>query len=515
MSDIPSPTFSLPTHSRIQSSVSSLPSSPTMRDSADTFGTGKRPLTEVKEEPHEKDDEDDEMATGFDTQDDTRGQDFTDDDYPPRLSHGDWSLDDPEAMRYIEYDLRDDSPDAEYSPNPIAKRQRADASPLSGLASRVGSRMPSFSRKWKSRKGSPNVSIPPPLSRDPSLSRASSSRAPSLVSATGEISKVHGHQLPPTPTRSARDESSDDPHAAYVDGHPEAASYRDDVHDQAKPSTPLLPPIMTQHPCRLQEVPYQSPLQSPSVADPESASGIRSPLPTAQVGGLPSPPLSTKPSIASFHHRQYGVPNVSSPEIKPIFIKAPPPDKWADTLGHANFTIHPEPYTIAQPDFAACRTLRADWDMARYNYAKHLMRVGENSGPTSKIYHLTQEKWAEMDAAWKKNVDTCVAQLQEQHPDLSMSPVLDGGGRELTKTPPLVQIPSLNGPKSEGKFPGLGDEGIVGPMEVIPTQVELREQQEREQLQAQAARRKRKFAGFIKDWLMGVRVLSSKGQEAH
>ena len=64
MSDVPSPTFSLRGHSRMQSSASSLPSSPNMRDSSDTWGTGKRPLTEVKEEPQEKDD-DSVMANGF------------------------------------------------------------------------------------------------------------------------------------------------------------------------------------------------------------------------------------------------------------------------------------------------------------------------------------------------------------------------------------------------------------------------------------------------------------------
>ena len=196
-------------------------------------------------------------------------------------------------------------------------------------------------------------------------------------------------------------------------------------------------------------------------------------------------------------------------------INAPPPDKWADALGHSNFTIQPEPYLPAQTDLIACKTLRADWDMARYNYTKHLMRVGENSGPTSKIYHLTQEKWAEIDAAWKKNVDDSVAQLQEHSPDASMSPVLQDGGRELTKTPPLVKIPSLNGPKSEGKFPKVGDEGIVGPMEVVPTRVEVREQQEKDYQQAHAAKKKRKFGGFIKDWLIGVGVIGNKGHEGN
>ena len=73
MSDIPSPTFSLRGPSRKQSSASSLPSSPNMRDSSDTWGTGKRPLTEVKEEPQEKD-EDLVMVNGFTQYEDIQGQ---------------------------------------------------------------------------------------------------------------------------------------------------------------------------------------------------------------------------------------------------------------------------------------------------------------------------------------------------------------------------------------------------------------------------------------------------------
>ena len=76
-------------------------------------------------------------------------------------------------------------------------------------------------------------------------------------------------------------------------------------------------------------------------------------------------------------------------------------------------------------------------------------------------------------------------------------------GRHLAKTPPLVKIPALNGPKSSGKFPIVGDEGIVGPMEVGPIRVEVREQQEKEK-ERERERRKRKLGSFIKDWLVGV-----------
>ena len=169
------------------------------------------------------------------------------------------------------------------------------------------------------------------------------------------------------------------------------------------------------------------------------------------------------------------------------------------------------------------------------------MRVEEHSGPTSQIYQLTQEKWTEIDAEWKANVNECVARLNSSlnsasaskstttntntntntsaatgasgsathphgHGHSSSSPVMGVGGieepvgRHLAKTPPLVKIPALNGPKSTGKFPIVGDEGIVGPMEVGPMRVEVREQQERESRE----KRKRKLGSYIKDWLVGV-----------
>lgn len=67
--ETPSPTtstFSLRGHSRFPSSASSLASSPIVRESMDGFGTQKRPLTDVKEEPHERE-EDFEMINNVDT----------------------------------------------------------------------------------------------------------------------------------------------------------------------------------------------------------------------------------------------------------------------------------------------------------------------------------------------------------------------------------------------------------------------------------------------------------------
>ena len=62
------PTFSLRGHGRFPSSTSSLASSPAMRESMDGFCSGKRPLTEVKEEPQERDD-DYEMVDSLDSPD--------------------------------------------------------------------------------------------------------------------------------------------------------------------------------------------------------------------------------------------------------------------------------------------------------------------------------------------------------------------------------------------------------------------------------------------------------------
>ncbi len=78
LSEYPSPTtptFSLRGHSRLPSSNSSAPSSPNMRESIDAFGSASRPLTDVKEEPHDKD-EDYQMINGIEEH---------------RISEGNWN----------------------------------------------------------------------------------------------------------------------------------------------------------------------------------------------------------------------------------------------------------------------------------------------------------------------------------------------------------------------------------------------------------------------------------------
>ncbi len=170
-----------------------------------------------------------------------------------------------------------------------------------------------------------------------------------------------------------------------------------------------------------------------------------------------------------------------------------PNDPWADILGHANYTIHPEPYKPSQPNMDTCKQLRAHWDIARHNYAKHLMRTGDNYGPTSKIYHLTEDKWAEIDTKWRGIMDACFARAKVNTHESKTS--LSKSQEAMSEPPPLIKMPSLNGPKSEGKFPKLGDEGIVGPMEVVAPPVPL-------QQQPPPSRKKRKL-GFFR-WVQGV-----------
>ena len=71
---------------------------------------------------------------------------------------------------------------------------------------------------------------------------------------------------------------------------------------------------------------------------------------------------------------------------------ADPNDKWTNLLGHANFTILPEPYVPEHSDAASLRQLFADWESARCNYAKHQVRTAEHYGVTSKHYTLTEQR---------------------------------------------------------------------------------------------------------------------------
>jgi len=137
-------------------------------------------------------------------------------------------------------------------------------------------------------------------------------------------------------------------------------------------------------------------------------------------------------------------------------------------LGHANFSIHPEPYVPEFMTLDSYAEFRNNWDQARTNYAKHIARTVEHYGPTSKVYRLTEEKWTSTDNQWKrqhaimrKALSPVLARLSdgdsEMQDSTASSAVLE---KPLTK----VVLPVID--DKSGKFPELGDMEIIGPMSV-------------------------------------------------
>src|ERR1700722_8009312 len=67
----------------------------------------------------------------------------------------------------FDYDLADGFfSDGEFASSPRHRKRRAVESPLTGLASRFGTRFPSFSRKWRLRKGVIAASMTADAQRD-------------------------------------------------------------------------------------------------------------------------------------------------------------------------------------------------------------------------------------------------------------------------------------------------------------------------------------------------------------
>ena len=390
----------------------------------------------------------------------------------------------PNAPFAMGYDWGDSAlDDIGVEPDFSAKRRCADEN-VSSSFTRLESRFPSFSRRWKARMGGTTASVTESIRETVvSRSRSSSLRSPSIGDASMDCIDRGDNYLPPTPARSVFEEGREDGPVSPIDVQ-KANALRDRDRDEAEvqevlATTPLLPPLMVEISSKQQDQPFQSPLQSPKIADSPSLiqSNLGTPVDLPRNYGLPSPPLSTRPSVSSFHHRQ--IP--PSSEIPQIFL-ADPRDEWANKLGHVNFTIHPEPYLPENFDFVTCKQLQDDWDAARLNFMKHLARTRENYSTTSKIHQLTEEKWAQIDAQWSKNYELATSRTVK-----NTEKALDAFVKANAAKPmPSMQLPSLNGPQSEGKFPKLGDEGIVGPMI-----------QEKSQLQPRSKGRKRAFWKFL------------------
>jgi hypothetical protein len=368
----------------------------------------------------------------------------------------------------------------------MAKRRRSVESTAQSLTNKIERRFPSITRKVRARQRSATFGR---TSRSATPSRVSSTRTSSMTSSIHQLFDVND-KFPPTPARSSKEQLDETPATSPIDvAKANALDVNADAGDHERlAATPLLPPLLI---TRLDDAPAQSPLQSPTIADaPNSLAAT--PIGTPPVrAAYPTPPLSSKPSVSSFKLSRPGH-MVPSSDIPPIML-ADPNDKWAIKLGHANFTIQPEPYVPESCNAASLRQLFADWEQARCNYTKHQVRTGEHFGVTSKTYLLTEQKWAEIDAGWKTSHDLAVSRAaelgEEPEPTSPLEPA------------PLSKMPTLNDPRGEGKFPKLGDEDIVGPMVQIASQFNPKV----------PSPRKRAFLQFFRDLKFPGSILGRRG----
>ncbi|CBF81281.1 hypothetical protein AN5750.2 [Aspergillus nidulans FGSC A4] len=424
--------FSAKGHTRFSSSASSLVSSPGHGNSMDI--SCRNPLTGVKEEePYgsQARDLEEEYFQHFD-----QGLSGAEDSYLSTVSTCDG------------YSFTDTGMDMVHSP----KKRRSDNASANGL-SRIGSRISTISNRWKSKRGSDGADGESFSPQVRSRTNSSASVFAASPTTTAPMSWVESAQIPPSPARTIFEEHLGESGAQPIDISKANQQDQDECAPQA--TTPLLPPLMGDDLENSVSV-IQSPLQSPSVADVSNAS----PDPNAlrdRLANLPSPPLSTKPSIASFSRPRASTIRTVSGDVPPLTL-SDPNDEWAIQLGHANFTIQPEPYVPEVYDLESFRRLRSQWDLAQCNFTKHLVRTGEHYGVTSKIYKLTQEKWESINSEWKRHYEAMLAHLEALN-----GPVLST--IESHRDPcEQVKIPTLH----DDKFPELGDGEIVGPMKIAP-----------------------------------------------
>jgi hypothetical protein len=251
------------------------------------------------------------------------------------------------------------------------------------------------------------------------------SRANSAASSTSQITSISQEALPSA--RSSQDKSRFSGHSLGAMSIEKANSAIADEEDEvgAKASTPLLPPVWTEFPFATPNSEVASPLQSPTVADVFDEDTLPE-MTSTRTSMHRSPPLSTKPSIASLTTRARGM-----------------------TLRTTISGEGAPPLVLTEGD---------DWDLARTNYAKHLVRTGEHYGETSMIYKFTKEKWEAIEDQWKENLETIVTN------DVKFGAILGLTKSNISPTE-AIKIPRLH---DNEKFPELGDEEIVGPMSVAP-----------------------------------------------
>ena len=383
-----------------------------------------------------------------------------------------------------DYDFDHDSgclSDADSSTAHRSKKHDSFESPFLGLTARLSSRLNTMQR-WKQSRMANLISSPTTeISFENVLSRGPSSRSSSMSSPTRYPDRSQEPPTVPTPSLSCYNSVGSMDSLCEFHEELEEDGRATLERDRAKAITPLLPPLMTQ----LFQPPTESPLQSPTVAPLSAAAEFQQT--TAAPVDYCRPSLSSRPSVSSLRH-------------VPIAMELPLPlpailqehDEWSDRLGHANFTITPQPYELEQVDSETVTKFRGDWEAARVNYTKHLVRTGENYGQTSKIYALTEAKWAETEGRWKTIYESAIVQVIPSNTgsnnyDAAPRNRSRGRGRDRSASASTfimgrpVQddffaetewqriedglpsaVPGML--DAEGKFPARGDEDIVGPM---------------------------------------------------
>jgi hypothetical protein len=339
------------------------------------------------------------------------------------------------------------------------KRQRSADNPGLSLHKRLSSRLGSMSRRLKNRSVTgPRLSIIT-HSSTPASRSGSIGSGPVLSPAMSAISQ-HESYLP-SPQPDSMDESLYG-HGAFLGEDKEMTNTEVNM---APATTPLLPPVSTEI---SREESIQSPLQSPSIAPTPATINSRTSL---DINVLPSPPLSTRPSVISMRQRsRANTATAPIAEIPPLQLGSE--DPWSAVLGHANFNIHPEPCLPSVFNIDSYTEFRSNWDHARRNYAKHLARTNEHYGVTSRVYKLTEEKWATIDESWKKfhiaMLPTVEPQLKEAKRASEQASSDESPQATLPLEKPISHIVMPEIDDKCGKFPEIGDGDIVGPMEVGP-----------------------------------------------
>ncbi|KAL6251360.1 hypothetical protein RBB50_001569 [Rhinocladiella similis] len=438
-------------------SASSITSSPIPRESLDMY-VGPKRLEDVTEEPPEKDE-----FEGYTLVNDSRIYDFP--DYEKALSGIHAGPSPPGSPVQLEWTLRDNNDWLSTSQSIQSPKRRRSMGQPTALPltnpNRLSSKLGSMKRRWKNRSA-----VEPRLSiithpNNPACRSGSLNSSQILSPASSAMSK-HESLLPTSPGTALTSQTSLE---LPTESIPIEQKHEEGEEEQRQATTPLLPPVLLEM-CKKEE-PIQSPLQSPSIAPTSAVMSSRTSMDMAQ-SCLPSPPLSTRPSMVSMHNRSRT--NTMTGSIVPDVpaLQLSDPDPWLVRLGHANFNIYPEPYTPEVIDLDSYTEYRNNWDHARTNYAKHVARTAEHYGSTSKVFKLTEEKWASIDEVWRRQHDLLRTALAPIFARLSEgdSEMQDSTASSVVLETPAskVVLPIID--DKSGKFPEIGDGEIVGPMSV-------------------------------------------------